>query len=84
MGRPPPLIWATPERKRFFSIDVFPKVRHGKGAFQPHTPFTRLAVNQMDQINQMDWIEKIDSMDRMDQTDQVCQMDSMDGIFEEY
>ena len=24
MGRPPPLIRAMPERKRFFSIDVFP------------------------------------------------------------
>ena len=22
---PPPIIWAMPERKRFFSIDVFPK-----------------------------------------------------------
>ena len=24
MGRPPPIIRAMPERKRFFSIDVFP------------------------------------------------------------
>ena len=24
MGRPPPIIWAMPERKRFFTIDVFP------------------------------------------------------------
>ena len=26
MGRPPPIIRAMPERKRFFSIEVFPKV----------------------------------------------------------
>ena len=25
MGRPPPIIRAMPERKRFFSIDPFPK-----------------------------------------------------------
>ena len=25
MGRPPPIIRAMPERKRFFSIEVFPK-----------------------------------------------------------
>ena len=25
LGRPPPLIRAMPERKRFFSTDVFPK-----------------------------------------------------------
>ena len=27
MGRPPPLIRAMPERKHFFSVDVFPKLR---------------------------------------------------------
>ena len=26
MGRPPPLFRAMPERKRFFSIEVFPKL----------------------------------------------------------
>ena len=31
MGRPPPLIRAMLERKRFFSIDVFPK-REGQAA----------------------------------------------------
>ena len=30
MGRPPPLIRAMPERKRFFSIDVFPKIYFNK------------------------------------------------------
>ena len=29
MGRPPPIIRAMPERKRFFSVDPFPYIKAG-------------------------------------------------------
>ena len=42
MGRPPPIIGAMPERKRFFSVDPFPKATmqvlglpfHTRGGFK--------------------------------------------------
>ena len=34
MGRPPPIIRAMPERKRFFSIDPFPKRLEGRTEVQ--------------------------------------------------
>ena len=34
MGRPPPIIRAMPERKRFFFIDVFPNPGEVKGVYE--------------------------------------------------